>query len=173
MSERRKYRAGDVVRHIELGEEWLLACDEWADRVCACGWPPSWNQATEVELVTPATDEERLATLRATAAMGCSVRSAQAQASLDAEPKPRRTLADVVANPPSGWTASTSFASGHEETHFDRRAPGGEVAVVCVSPAWASVEVSFGTSNLKRARALSRAVADLLDLLAEVSDESR
>lgn len=84
---------------------------------------------------------------------------------------PRRTLADVVANPPEGWTSSTSFASGHEDTHFDRRAPGGEVATVCISPGWASVEVSFGTSNLKRARALSREVDDLLDLLAEVSDE--
>lgn len=86
------------------------------------------------------------------------------------ETRPRRTLAEVVANPPSGWTSSTSFASGHEETHFDRRAPGGEVATVCISPGWASVEVSFGTSNLKRARALSREVDDLLDLLAEVSD---
>ena len=89
---------------------------------------------------------------------------------LDAEPKPRRTLADVVANPPEGWTSSTSLASGHEETHFDRRAPGGEVAVISISPGWASVEVSFGTSNISRARALSREVDDLLDVLAEVSD---
>lgn len=170
MSERRPFRAGDVVRHIELGEEWLLACDEWADRVCACGWPPSWNLATEVELVTPATDEERLQRLRETAAMGCRTRSAQAQAALDAEPKPRRTLADVVANPPEGWTGTVSMSSGNEEMWFDMRPRSGEVASVCVSPWWASVEVSFGASNVGRARDLSRAVADLLDVLAEVSD---
>lgn len=86
------------------------------------------------------------------------------------EPKPRRTLADVVANPPEGWTGTVSMSSGNEEMWFDMRPRGGEVASVCVSPWWASVEVSFGASNVGRARDLSRAVADLLDLLAEVSD---
>jgi len=169
MSERRKYRAGDVVRHIELGEEWLLACDEWADRVCACGWPPSWNQATEVELVTPATDEERLATLRATAAMGCSVRSAQAQASLDAEPKPRRTLADVVANPPDGWTV-TELPTGDPAEPLYRFEISREV-IVLFEPADRDDPVEVLVSEcttLAKAASHVRAVAELLVLLGEV-----
>ncbi len=170
MSERRKYRAGDVVRHIELGEEWLLACDEWADRVCACGWPPSWNQATEVELVTPATDEERLATLRATAAMGCSVRSAQAQASLDAEPKPRRTLADVVANPPEGWEVQEAQGGGVSGTLY-RWSRGIGVSLLWEPTDSEPVEVDiYGHETVASAAAAVRAVAKLLGVLAEVSD---
>lgn len=65
----RTYRAGDVVRHLALGQEWLLACDEEHGRIAACGWPESWNRVEEVELVEEATDLVRLDRLRETAAM--------------------------------------------------------------------------------------------------------
>lgn len=81
----RTYRAGDVVRHLARGQEWLLACDEEHGRVSACGWPSSWNRVEEVELVHAASDEERLERLRETAAMkGNDSRAAAAQRQLAA-----------------------------------------------------------------------------------------
>lgn len=81
----RTYRAGDVVRHLALDQEWLLACDEEHGRVAACGWPESWNRVEEVELVEGASDGVRLERLRETAAMqGNDSRAAAAQRQLAA-----------------------------------------------------------------------------------------
>lgn len=81
----RTYRAGDVVRHLALDQEWLLACDEDHGRIAACGWPESWNRVEEVELVHAASDEERLERLRETAALhGGDSRAAAARRQLAA-----------------------------------------------------------------------------------------
>lgn len=166
MSDRRKYRAGDVVQHIESGEEWLLACDEWDGRVSACGWPESWNRVEEVALITPATDEARLERLREGAKGRCS-RAAAARRALDAE-KPRRTLADVVANPPEGWTTYQDS----NWIYFNVHRYGACVLCLIVSrwePAYV-LEIRQRTHDraMTAIAETQRAVADLLDVLAEV-----
>lgn len=75
------------------------------------------------------------------------------------ETRPRRTLADVVANPPSGWRVTWS---SRDAAHFTHR-----------SGAWlaADTELRDGCERVKGAQARAdahRAVADLLDVLAEV-----
>lgn len=82
MSEVRTYRAGDVVRHRELGEEWGLACDEKDGRIAACGWPEGWTRVEEVELVEAATDEHRLEVLTRVARENRDSRGAAAKAQL-------------------------------------------------------------------------------------------
>lgn len=84
MSEVRTYRAGDVVRHRELGEEWGLACDEKDGRIAACGWPEGWTRVEEVELVEAATDEHRLEVLTSVARDNRDSRGAAARAQLAA-----------------------------------------------------------------------------------------
>lgn len=63
-------RVGDVVRTTaEPVETWLLACDEEHGRVLVAGWPCTLADVDGLELVEPATDEERIAMLRQCAAM--------------------------------------------------------------------------------------------------------
>ena len=178
MSERRPFRAGDVVRHIALDQEWLLACDEEHGRIAACGWPESWNRVEEVELVEEASDDVRLGRLRETAAMkGNDSRAAAAQRQLaaeglpDAEPKPRRTLADVVANPPEGWVV---YRSSDITLDFHWRPVEGRASAALAFThgprvrGWESWVRP--TLTMKDQATAHRAVAKLLDVLAEVSD---
>jgi hypothetical protein len=57
------FRAGDTIRHLPSGEEWLLACDEEDGRVVCCGWPETQANAKDCILVEAATDKERISTL--------------------------------------------------------------------------------------------------------------
>ena len=56
----RPFRAGDTVRHKNTGQEWVLACDERTGRVFPAGWPAGESRADACELVTAASDRERL-----------------------------------------------------------------------------------------------------------------
>ena len=84
----------------------------------------------------------------------------------DTNGAPRRTFADVVANPPEGWRVGVVLDAG-ETVRFDH----GDAAFV-----WFSLVTGSGSEGVyartpaKRKAAAYRAVADLLDLLAEVSD---
>lgn len=80
----RTYRAGDVVRHRELGEEWGLACDEKDGRIAARGGPEGWTRVEEVELVEAATDEHRLEVLTSVARDNRDSRGAAAREQLKA-----------------------------------------------------------------------------------------
>lgn len=55
----RKFRAGDRVKHGPSGETWVLACDSQDDEVMPAGWPESYANVGDCELVREATDEER------------------------------------------------------------------------------------------------------------------
>jgi hypothetical protein len=58
------FRAGDIVRHKPSGEEWVLAVDEDGGWLSPAGWPDTIVRPFECELVTAATDAERLKFLR-------------------------------------------------------------------------------------------------------------
>jgi len=80
------------------------------------------------------------------------------------ELRPRRTLADVVANPPSGWRCELSygvarFKCAGAEVNYD-------VGIMSIVEEWV-----YQHLDEKARAAAHRAVADLLDVLAEVSDE--
>lgn len=68
MSTRRLFRAGDVVRQVADGEEWLLACDEENGHVLPLGWPCSREPVDSIELVKAASDDDRMRWLRELAA---------------------------------------------------------------------------------------------------------
>lgn len=51
------FRTGDVVRHKPTGETWTVAFGDEYGIVC-CGWPESWADNSECELIESATDEE-------------------------------------------------------------------------------------------------------------------
>jgi hypothetical protein len=108
VSEARTYRAGDVVRHRELGEEWSLACDERDGRIAACGWPEGWTRVEEVELVEAATDEHRLEVLTSVARDNRDSRGAAARAQLAAAQA--ETPLDAIARRAKalGWAAERS-----------------------------------------------------------------
>jgi hypothetical protein len=124
----RSYRAGDVVRHLALDQEWLLACDEEHGRIAACGWPESWNRVEEVELVLEASDQDRLERLRETAAMkGNDSRSeaarrqlaalASAEGPLDAIERRAKAMGwktdrEVPLSGPSEWLDVTTPSGG-------------------------------------------------------------
>ena len=79
------------------------------------------------------------------------------------ETRPRRTLADVVANPPEGWRGMMR-TDGH--ARFDHAG----ATVWTGSPAdWPEATIDRDLSFAVMA-SRARAVADLLDLLAKVSD---
>jgi len=59
-TERTPFRAGDHVRHVHIGETWVLACDQNGDEVICAGWPESVAKAEHCTLVRAATDAERL-----------------------------------------------------------------------------------------------------------------
>lgn len=63
------FRAGDVVAHGPSGEEWVLACDEEAGRVCPAGWPNSMADARDCTLVERASDHARIEMLRQASAL--------------------------------------------------------------------------------------------------------
>lgn len=90
---------------------------------------------------------------------------------IDAEPKPKRTLADVVEDPPSGWKhrpgddgivwvwirpGDTGFVSATIELNEDLD--------LCYPPRIAAY-------TLRDEAAAHRAIAELLDMIAEVSDD--
>ena len=75
---------------------------------------------------------------------------------------PRRTLADVVKSPPDGWDCEYSR---EDATKFRS-----EGAAVWLRHDSGTTEVFFDESPCAAVRATAHAVADLLDLLAEVSD---
>ena len=76
------YRAGDVVRHGPTCETWVLACDEEDGRVLPAGYPECTAAAADCELVTAATDVDRVEMLRrvahATGGHGASYRTSLA-----------------------------------------------------------------------------------------------
>ena len=53
------FRAGDVVKHLPTGEEWILASvSPTGMDVSPAGWPESLAPASDCELVEAATDEQ-------------------------------------------------------------------------------------------------------------------
>ncbi|MBK9945618.1 MAG: hypothetical protein IPP12_00325 [Nitrospira sp.] len=66
----RYFQAGDVVRHIPTGEEWLLIVDEHEGRVIPGGWPDTRADAKDCVLVEAS--RNRYETLRSTAQSGHS-----------------------------------------------------------------------------------------------------
>jgi len=59
------FRAGDVVDHLPTGERWQLAIDQIGPHVFPCGTPAVRAQASDCNLVTAASDEERIVMLTA------------------------------------------------------------------------------------------------------------
>ncbi len=181
MSERPPFRAGDVVRDTAIGgREWIVDLDEAATVDLAVTSPSDdsrrlifgSNTLSRFVMVTAASDEVRLARLRKVVADQPGFRASLAQAILDAEPKPRRTLADVVADPPDGWrvtmvdTYETTLS--HNATHSQVSLHGPLNRAPWVSSVQAYVPQAFKY----RARVAGhRAVAELLEALAEVSGE--
>lgn len=64
------FRAGDIVKHLPSGDEWVLAIDQEGDRVSWCGWLEGQARAGDCVLVKAATDEERKLILTEVAMMG-------------------------------------------------------------------------------------------------------
>jgi hypothetical protein len=59
----RKFKTGDVVKHIPSGETWLVAwCGEV--HVIPCGWPESLANVSDCELSKACTPEESIDLLR-------------------------------------------------------------------------------------------------------------
>jgi hypothetical protein len=54
------FRAGDTVFHRPSGETWVLSCDEVEGEVIPAGWPESYANAEDCDLVESASDTERL-----------------------------------------------------------------------------------------------------------------
>ena len=65
----KRFRTGDVVRHIPSGEKWLVAWADTSEVVC-CGWPESIAKASDCHLERAATDEEHLDLLKRIASSG-------------------------------------------------------------------------------------------------------
>jgi len=59
----RGLRAGDIVKHTDTGEHWILAYARTDGTISWFGWPEGVAQADDVELVKAATDEEHLSAL--------------------------------------------------------------------------------------------------------------
>lgn len=55
----RPFQAGDVVRHIPTGEEWLLIVDEHEGRVVPGGWPDTRAEAKDCILLKETRDREK------------------------------------------------------------------------------------------------------------------
>lgn len=179
MSERRPFRAGDVVVQdgdvvVQDGRNWVVDLDEVAtgDLVVTRAFDEGrrlvfgQTMARQFKLVSAATDAERLTRLRTVVEDQPGFRRSFAQALLDAEPKPRRTLADVLGSPPNGWEAYSGpsvvkLKSKYAEVSLNWSGAGLEVFGLLVYGDGLSID------ELARSH---RAVADLLDLLAEVSD---
>ena len=53
------FRAGDTVLHRPTGETWILAVDQFGDRVSPCGWPETIAGASDCELKVAASNDER------------------------------------------------------------------------------------------------------------------
>lgn len=58
------FRAGDRVKHRPSGETWILCCDERNGRVAPCGWPESYADALDCELIERANHQVRVSMLR-------------------------------------------------------------------------------------------------------------
>jgi len=58
------FRAGDTVFHEPTGETWILAVDQFGNRVSPCGWPETIADAADCELKVAASDDERAEQLR-------------------------------------------------------------------------------------------------------------
>lgn len=56
-------RAGDIVRHLPSGEEWVVAYQD-GEYMSWCGWPEGEARAADCEVVKPATDDEHREWLR-------------------------------------------------------------------------------------------------------------
>lgn len=97
MTDRKPFRAGDVVFHGPSKEQWVLACDEDDGSVYPAGWPQSRVPAADCELVEAADDDARIAMLRQVAECGeVSSRGATARAQLCAtDPEYRRQRDDA------------------------------------------------------------------------------
>lgn len=53
---RRTFKAGDRIKHVPSGEEWIVACDEENGDVICCGWPETiakWSDCVLEEAATP------------------------------------------------------------------------------------------------------------------------
>lgn len=164
---RRPFRAGDGVD--VNGRAMRCVLDEHAGIVfvapaeVAQPAPVSW-----LKLFIPATDHGRIEQLKETLRLGGGL-TKRAQALLDAEPKPRLTLADVVALPPSGW----SIIRDETTLWLDHAGTGAKVQVE-VEPSGMYVtgvrHRQMWPTPAQAAKTL-RAVAELLEVLAEVSSE--
>ena len=85
MNDKRTFLAGDHVCHRPSGEQWNLACDEdpSGPSVYPSGWPETRAAASDCDLVEPASQEERMTTLRRVAdGGGDGYRSALASSQL-------------------------------------------------------------------------------------------
>ncbi len=62
----RPIRTGDTIHHRPSGEDWLVAFARNGE-VCCCGWPESYADIDDCDLVEAGTDDERTALLEAMA----------------------------------------------------------------------------------------------------------
>jgi hypothetical protein len=53
------FRAGDHVKHLPSGEQWILAV-AYLDEVYPCGWPETRAASKDCVLLRPATDAEHV-----------------------------------------------------------------------------------------------------------------
>lgn len=76
--------AGDVVKHLPSGEEWVVACLSYDGKsLYACGWPETKADVSDCLLMEKATDEFRLKALKS-AAIGGDERGRAARYALEA-----------------------------------------------------------------------------------------
>lgn len=81
---RRRFRAGDHVRHQGTRETWVLACDEEEnDEIVCMGWPESYAPSIGCRLVKAADDDTRLRALRDVARITDQRRGSLARAQLE------------------------------------------------------------------------------------------
>lgn len=166
----RTYRAGDVVRHRELGEEWLLACDEEHGRVAACGWPESWNRVEEVELVLEASDDERLERLKETARGGTGSRGAAAREQLKALTTEKPLDAIARRAKALGWRLEPQTSHRPADNEWlrltkDGRSPGSMRYVSYVAKSDGGAELFSGSDLCPHERALLESDGAELDAL--------
>lgn len=51
------FRTGDVILHKPSGEKWIVAWGNDREVIC-CGWPESFADTLDCEMINPATDRE-------------------------------------------------------------------------------------------------------------------
>ena len=176
-TERRPFRAGDLVKDTASGAIWVVDIDEGADFlvdsttriVVSQSYRYGVLPVSKLLLVTATSDESRISHLRRVSSQSHRRESAVAKLILEAIPAiTRRTLEDVVLAPPEGWI-------GHEKINHARFVHRlAEVAVYSPHPVHHPdcvevAEVLIHDRTLGGLLIAHRAITELLEALSEVS----